>query len=138
MSFLSDFKAFAMRGNVLDLSVAVVIGTSFGKIVSSLVDGVLMPVLGFLSGGIDVSDKVVQLGEVTIKWGHFLQSVIDFTIISFAIFMAIKLIHVMHKQEEKALSTSPSEVGLLEEIRDLLKAHHSEDADDSIDRDRCL
>jgi len=126
MSFLSDFKAFAMRGNVLDLSVAVVIGTSFGKIVSSLVDGILMPVLGFLSGGIDVSDKVMKLGEVTIKWGHFLQSVIDFTIISFAIFVAIKFIHIMHKQEEKMLSTSSSEVGLPEEIRDILKAHHAE------------
>ena len=127
MSFLSDFKDFAMRGNVLDLSIAVVIGTSFGKIVSSLVDGVLMPVLGWLSGGINVSDKVIILGQVTIKWGEFLQSVINFTIISFAIFIAVKLIHVMHKKQEKTLRKAPSEISVLEEIRDLIKANHTED-----------
>jgi len=125
MSFLSDFKDFAMRGNVLDLSIAVVIGTSFGKIVSSLVDGILMPVLGWLSGGINVSDKVIILGQVTIKWGEFLQSVINFTIISFAIFIAVKLIHVMHKKQEKKPSQLSREVALLQEIRDLMKANDS-------------
>lgn len=125
MSFLSDFKDFAMRGNVLDLSIAVVIGTSFGKIVSSLVDGILMPVLGWLSGGINVSDKVIILGQVTIKWGEFLQSVINFTIISFAIFMAVKLIHVMYKKQEKKPTQVSREVALLQEIRDLIKANDS-------------
>tara|TARA_R110000868_G_scaffold145506_2_gene365708 strand:- start:116 stop:496 length:381 start_codon:yes stop_codon:yes gene_type:complete len=125
MSFLSDFKDFAMRGNVLDLSIAVVIGTSFGKIVSSLVDGILMPVLGWLSGGINVSDKVIILGQVTIKWGEFLQSVINFTIISFAIFIAVKLIHVMYKQQEKKPTQVSREVALLQEIRDLMKASDS-------------
>jgi large conductance mechanosensitive channel len=125
MSFLSDFKDFAMRGNVLDLSIAVVIGTSFGKIVSSLVDGILMPVLGWLSGGINVSDKVIILGQVTIKWGEFLQSVINFTIISFAIFIAVKLIHVMYKQQEKKPTQVSREVALLQEIRDLMKANDS-------------
>jgi len=125
MSFISDFKDFAMRGNVLDLSIAVVIGTSFGKIVSSLVDGILMPVLGWLSGGINVSDKVIILGQVTIKWGEFLQSVINFTIISFAIFIAVKLIHVMHKKQEKKPTQLSREVALLQEIRDLMKANDS-------------
>lgn len=125
MSFLSDFKDFAMRGNVIDLSIAVVIGTSFGKIVSSLVDGILMPVLGWLTGGINVSDKAIILGQVTIKWGEFLQSVINFSIISFAIFIMVKFIHTMHKKQEKMLKKSLNEVSLLEEIRDLIKANHT-------------
>ncbi len=86
MSFLSEFKAFVMRGNVIDLAVAVIIGVAFGKIVSSLVDGIIMPFIGLLLGGINISDKTWVVGQATIKLGLFLQSVIDFTIIAFAIF----------------------------------------------------
>lgn len=121
MKFLSDFKAFAMRGNVIDLAIAVVIGSSFGKIVSSLVDGILMPVLGWLSGGIDISDKTIILGEVVIKWGEFFQSVINFVIIAFVIFIAIKLLHKMHIKEDKTLASLSNEASLLKEIRDLIK-----------------
>jgi len=125
MSFLSDFKDFAMRGNVLDLAIAVVIGNAFGKIVSSLVDGILMPVLGLLHGGIDVSDKTVALGHAAIKWGEFCQSVINFTIISFAIFVVLRLMRAMHKKEKQALTPLSKEASLLEEIRDLLKANQA-------------
>lgn len=91
MRFLSEFKQFAMRGNVVDLAVAVVIGAAFGKIVSSLVDGIIMPVIGLILGGINVADKSFKIGDAVIKWGAFLQTVIDFTLIAFAIFIVIKL-----------------------------------------------
>ncbi|MDF1758880.1 MAG: large conductance mechanosensitive channel protein MscL [Legionellaceae bacterium] len=121
MGFISDFKEFAMRGNVIDLAVAVVIGASFEKIVSSLVDGIIMPILGWLSGGINITDKVATIGDVTIKWGDFLQSVINFSIISFSIFVAIKIIHAMHKKENKVIQKISEEAKILREIRDLIK-----------------
>lgn len=122
MSFLKEFKAFAMRGNVVDLAVAVVIGAAFGKIISSLVDGIIMPSIGLLLGGIDISDKQLMIGQATIKWGLFLQTVIDFTIISFAIFIVIKLINTLQRKEEAIPKEPSSEEKLLTEIRDLLKA----------------
>ncbi len=122
MSFLKEFKAFAMRGNVVDLAVAVVIGAAFGKIISSLVDGIIMPSIGLLLGGIDISDKQLMIGQATIKWGLFLQTVIDFTIISFAIFIVIKLINTLQRKEEAMPKEPSSEEKLLTEIRDLLKA----------------
>lgn len=121
MGFLSEFKAFAIRGNVLDLAVAVVIGASFEKIVSSLVDGIIMPILGWLSGGINIAYKAISIGSVTIKWGEFLQSIINFSIISFSIFVTIKVIHSMYKKEEKAAVKLSAEASLLKEIRDLIK-----------------
>ena len=121
MSFISDFKAFAMRGNVIDLAVAVVIGAEFGKIVSSLVDGIIMPVIGWLSGGIDITGEMLSLGSVTLKWGEFLQSIINFTIISFAIFVAVRLIHAMYQKQDVVSKLPSEEVQLLREIRDLLK-----------------
>ncbi len=121
MSFLTEFKAFAMKGNVIDLAVAVVIGAAFGKIISALVDGIIMPLIGILLGGIDISGKTFTLGHAVVKWGAFLQSIIDFTIIAFAIFVAVKLIMALqNKQEEKELKPTV-EVQLLTEIRDLLK-----------------
>ena len=93
MSFFSEFKAFAMRGNVIDLAVGVIIGGAFGKIISSLVDGIIMPVLGLILGGIDITAKTITVGHAVIKWGAFLQSVIDFTLIAFSIFLFIKLIN---------------------------------------------
>lgn len=121
MKFIQEFKAFAMRGNVMDLAVAVVIGAAFGKIVSSLVDGIIMPCIGLLLGGINVADKTFVLGQATIKWGMFLQTVIDFTIIAFAIFLVVKLISLLQKQEQAKPAEPSAQEKLLIEIRDLLK-----------------
>ncbi len=129
MSFASEFKAFVMRGNVVDMATGIVIGAAFGKIVSSLVDGVIMPPIGWAIGGIDFSNikTVIQAagadgkGEVAIQWGAFLNTVITFVIIAFAIFLVIKLMNrMMHKEEEKPAAPS-EDVVLLTEIRDLLK-----------------
>ncbi len=120
MSFLKEFKQFAMRGNVVDLAVAVVIGAAFGKIVSSLVDGIVMPLVGLLLGGINIANKSFTLGDAVVKWGSFLQSIIDFTIITLAIFVAIKFVNLLKNKEEDAPKLSREEI-LLTEIRDLLK-----------------
>lgn len=120
MSFLSEFKQFAMRGNVVDLAVAVVIGAAFGKIISSLVDGIIMPVIGLLLGGIDVADKSFTIGHAAVKWGLFLQSIIDFTIIAFSIFLAVKLINILQKKQEAVPTPPTQQERLLKEIRDLL------------------
>lgn len=121
MKFLGEFKAFAMRGNVVDLAVAVVIGAAFGKIISSLVDGIIMPLIGLLLGGINIASKTFVFGQATIKWGMFLQSVIDFTIIAFSIFIALKLINSLQKPKPTEAPAKSEEVMLLTEIRDLLK-----------------
>jgi large conductance mechanosensitive channel len=121
MSFFSDFKQFAMRGNVVDLAVAVVIGTAFGKVIASLVDGIIMPFIGLLLGGINITQKTFTVGQAVIKWGLFLQTIIDFTIIAFSIFLAIKLITLIQKKEEPLPQKPSSEEILLTEIRDLLK-----------------
>lgn len=118
MSFLKEFKQFAMRGNVVDLAVAVVIGTAFGKIIASLVDGIIMPLIGLLLGGVNVANKSFVLGDAVVKWGTFLQTIIDFTIIALAIFVAVKFINLLKREEAPKLST---EEVLLMEIRDLLK-----------------
>lgn len=120
MSFLKEFKQFAMRGNVVDLAVAVVIGAAFGKIVSSLVDGIVMPLVGLLLGGVNIANKSFTLGDAVVKWGSFLQSIIDFTIIALAIFVAIKFVNLLKSKEEEATKLSREEI-LLTEIRDLLK-----------------
>lgn len=132
MSLMKDFKAFAMRGNVIDLAVAVVIGAAFGRIVTSLVNDLLMPPLGMLIGGIDFSEFSYMLSEatadaaaVTINYGLFIQQLIDFTIVAFAIFMVIRLFERMKKKKEEAPAAPPepsNEEKLLGEIRDLLKA----------------
>jgi len=120
MSFLKEFKEFAMRGNVMDLAVAVVIGAAFGKIVTALVEGIIMPLIGLLLGGINISDKSFMLGQTVVKWGLFLQSIIDFTIIAFSIFIVIKLMNSF-KAKQKPAPTEPSnEEKLLLEIRDIL------------------
>lgn len=130
---LKEFKEFAIKGNVIDLAVGVIIGGAFGKIVSSLVNDILMPVFGFILSGIDLSDlKFVirqasgDIPEVAILYGSFIQSVVDFLIIAFAIFWFIKFLSFWKKKEEKkeeppASTEPPREVVLLEEIRDLLK-----------------
>jgi len=122
MGFLKEFKQFAMRGNVMDLAIAVVIGSAFGKIISSLVDGIIMPIIGLLLGGINITGKSFVIGQAVVKWGAFLQTVIDFTIIAFSIFVAIKVINMLQKNEAISLQSKPSaQEQLLIEIRDLLK-----------------
>jgi len=121
MNFWTEFKLFAMRGNVMDLAVAVVIGTAFSKIVSSLVDGIIMPIIGLLLGGINIAQKSFTMGQATIKWGLFLQTIIDFTIIAFSIFLAIKFMTLLQKKEEEPKPEILSrESTLLAEIRNLL------------------
>ena len=125
-NFINDFKAFALKGNVMDLAVAVVIGTAFGKITTSLVNNIIMPVFGVFLGGVDFTDKSFALGEAEITYGVFIQSILEFTIIAFAIFLAIKALSKLKKkeaekpEEEKVAETS-EEVLLLREIRDSLK-----------------
>ncbi len=124
MGMLKEFKEFAMRGNVIDMAVGIIIGGAFGKIVSSFVKDVLMPLIGLLLGGINFSDLSLTVGKASVKYGKFIQSVVDFVIIAFAIFLAIKAINSMKKKEEEKPAAPPApskEETLLSEIRDLLK-----------------
>jgi large conductance mechanosensitive channel len=131
MSMMSEFKDFAMRGNVIDMAVGIVIGGAFGKIVSSFVSDVLMPPIGLMMGGVDFGDLAMVLKEasgdvaaVTINYGSFIQTVVDFLIIAFAIFMVVRAMNNMKKKEEAAPAALPkpsAEEVLLTEIRDALK-----------------
>jgi large conductance mechanosensitive channel len=135
MGLMAEFKSFAMRGNVVDLAVGVVIGAAFGKIVSSLVDQVIMPPLGLLIGGVDFSAWKITLQEaavdaagkavpaVELGLGAFLNTIVQFTIVAFAIFMVVKAMNRMVKREEPAPAPAapPADIVLLTEIRDLLK-----------------
>ncbi len=128
---MKEFKEFAMKGNVVDMAVGIVIGAAFGKIVSSFVKDVLMPPIGMLMGGVNFSDLSFVLKEavgkspaVVVKYGLFIQTVIDFLIVAFAIFMLIKGINAMKRKEEEAPAAPPEppkEEILLTEIRDILK-----------------
>jgi len=122
-NFVNEFKAFAMKGNVVDLAVAVVIGAAFGKIVASLVENIVTPLIGVLLGGIDFSGLSTEIGEASITYGVFLQSILDFVIIAFVVFLAIKaLSNLQKKEEEKPKEEKPSEeIMLLREIRDNLR-----------------
>jgi large conductance mechanosensitive channel len=132
MSMISEFKAFAMRGNVVDMAVGIVIGGAFGKIVSSFVADVLMPTIGLMLGGVDFSDLSVTLQAATeeaeavlLKYGVFIQTIVDFLIIAFAIFMVVKAMNTVTKKEKEAPPEPPKatkDQELLGEIRDLLKA----------------
>ncbi|EGQ19945.1 large-conductance mechanosensitive channel protein MscL [Prevotella pallens] len=124
MGILKEFKEFAMRGNVMDMAVGVIIGGAFGKIVSSLVDDVIMPVIGVLTGGVDFSKLSLMVGDAEVKYGMFIQNIIDFLIIAICIFSMIKVMNSISakKKEEPAAPAEPSnEEKLLSEIRDLLK-----------------
>ena len=134
MSFIKEFKEFAVKGNVIDLAVGVIIGGAFGKIVTSVVSDMIMPPIGLLVGGVDFSDLKLTLKEaangapaVTLNYGQFLQTTFDFTIVAFAVFLMVKAINTMKKNLERQKAAEPppppprNEV-LLEEIRDLLKA----------------
>jgi large conductance mechanosensitive channel len=140
MGFVKEFKEFAMRGNLVDVAVAFVMGAAFGKIVTSFVDGIVMPLVGMLTGGVDFSDKKIILQdavaegtdmagavipavtEVSIKYGAFITNLIDFIVVAFAVFLVIKGINTMKKAEPAPPPAGPSsEEKLLTEIRDLLK-----------------
>ncbi|PYC22029.1 large conductance mechanosensitive channel protein MscL [Aquipseudomonas alcaligenes] len=131
MSILSEFKAFAVKGNVVDMAVGIIIGAAFGKIVSSFVGDVVMPPIGLLIGGVDFSDLAITLkaaeGDipaVMLSYGKFIQTVLDFVIVAFAIFMGVKVINRLKREEAAAPAEPPAptkDQELLTEIRDLLK-----------------
>lgn len=131
MSMIQEFKAFAVKGNVIDMAVGIIIGAAFGKIVSSFVGDVIMPPIGLLIGGVDFSDLAIVLKEatadapaVTLGYGKFIQSIFYFTVIAFAIFIVIRFANRLKKQEQAVPQAEPTpskEEQLLTEIRDLLK-----------------
>jgi large conductance mechanosensitive channel len=132
MGFVKEFKEFAMRGSVVDLAIGVVIGAAFGKIVTSMVDDLIMPVIGFITGGIDFSDMkyilkdadpVNEVAAVSINFGNFINTVVQFLIIAFVIFLVIKGINSLKRSQpaDEVVSGPTKEEALLMEIRDLLK-----------------
>ncbi|WP_296131039.1 large-conductance mechanosensitive channel protein MscL [Pseudomonas sp. Ga0074129] len=136
MSIISEFKAFAVKGNVVDMAVGIIIGAAFGKIVSSFVGDVVMPPLGVLIGGVDFTDLAItlkaaegDLPAVVLAYGKFIQTVIDFLIVAFAIFMGIKVLNRLKREEEVAPQAAPAptkDQELLSEIRDLLKSNQAQ------------
>jgi large conductance mechanosensitive channel len=122
MSIAKEFREFAMKGNVVDLAVAVIIGAAFGKIVASLVNDIVMPLVGTLLGGLDFTNLMFEVGKAKIQYGNFIQTVVDFVIIAWAIFVAVKVLNRLKRAEPPAAPpTPPREEQLLTEIRDLLK-----------------
>lgn len=140
MGMLKEFKEFAIKGNLIDMAVGVVMGGAFGKVVSSFIDGMVMPAIGMLTGGVDFNDKVIKLKdavaevkdaagvvvtpaspEVSIKYGAFISQIITFTVVALVVFLVIKAINKMKKEAEAAPAPPPAEEVLLTEIRDLLK-----------------
>ena len=130
MGFVKEFKEFAVKGNVMDMAVGVIIGGAFGKIVSSVVDDLLMPLVGMLTGGVDFTALSVKVGEATLSYGNLIQNIIDFLIVAFCVFMLIKVVNKLttkKKEEETKPAETPkapepsNEEKLLMEIRDLLK-----------------
>lgn len=140
MGFISEFKEFAMKGNLVDMAIAFVMGGAFGKVVTAFVEKMFAPVVGLLMGGIDLNDKKVVIvdavaevkdtagsitvpavAEVAIQWGAFLTALIDFIIVAFVMFLIIKAINKMKKPEPPAAPTGPTQEELLMQIRDLLK-----------------
>ncbi len=123
-----EFKEFISRGNVLDLAVGVIIGGAFGKIVTSLVDDIIMPFIGLIIGGLDFLGLSIVIGKATIKYGMFIQNVVNFLIIAFSVFMIVKAVNKVRrikpeeKEEEPVVEAPSKEEALLAEIRDLLKA----------------
>lgn len=136
MGMLSEFKKFIARGNVVDLAVGVIIGAAFGKIVTALVDGIVMPIIGVALGGVSVSDweyvlrpaavdaTGIKVAEVAVQYGMLIQTVLDFLIIAFVIFLAIKTYNRLRKPEDDAPVAPPEQVLLLREIRDSLRSRN--------------
>jgi large conductance mechanosensitive channel len=121
MSIVKEFREVAVKGNVVDLAVGVIIGAAFGKIVASLVGDVVMPLVGTLMGGIDFSDLAVTIGSAKISYGKFIQTCVDFVIVAWGIFLAVKVINRLKREAPPAPAIPPRQEQLLEEIRDLLK-----------------
>ncbi len=133
MGMMTEFKEFAMRGNVIDLAVGVVIGAAFGKIVTALVDKVIMPPLGLLIGGVDFAKLGIVLKEATVDaagkevpavvlaYGEFINAIVQFVIVAFAIFLVVKAINRLHKKPAEAPAATPEDILLLREIRDALR-----------------
>ena len=128
MGMISEFKEFAVKGNMIDMAVGIIIGAAFGKIISSLVADVIMPPIGVLMGGVDFTGLSYTLKEaaegaeaVTLNYGNFIQNVVDFLIVAMAIFLVVKIINSAKKKEEAKPAPPPKQEVLLEEIRDLLK-----------------
>ena len=131
MSIAREFREFAVKGNVVDLAVGVIIGAAFGKIVSSLVEDVVMPLIGTMMGGLDFSGLAIKVGSATLKYGKFVQTCLDFLLIAWAVFLMVKLINRLKREfeakveapaEPAAPPAPPRQEVLLEEIRDLLKS----------------
>lgn len=119
---INEFKEFISRGNVVDLAVGVIIGSAFGKIVSSIVDDILMPLLGIVVGGLDFTNLSIKIGDANVKYGMFIQNVIDFLIVAACIFFLVKVINKFNKKEEEEVEVIVNEeLETLKEIRDLLK-----------------
>lgn len=124
MRYIDEFKSFALKGNVIDLAIGVIVGGAFGTIVNSLVGDIIMPVFGALTGSIDLSGLVVRLSDVEIRYGKFLQATISFLIVAWSLFFVVKAINRFKKKEEEKPveeKTVPEDIKLLTEIRDLLK-----------------
>ena len=124
----SDFKKFALKGNVMDLAVAVVIGAAFGRIVASLVADIITPLIGVLMGGIDFTGLVFEVGKAKVMYGNFIQTVVDFLIVAFSIFVVIRLMMKLQRKKEEVVEDAPAidaKEALLAEIRDLLKDQKS-------------
>jgi large conductance mechanosensitive channel len=123
MSWVKEFREFAIKGNVVDLAVGVIIGAAFGKIVSSLVADIIMPLVGIMIGGIHYEDLLIEVGDAQVTYGKFIENVIDFVVVAFVIFLMVKAINHFRRQAEKEPKAAPPprQEQLLEEIRDLLK-----------------
>ncbi len=125
MSMVQEFKEFAMKGSLIDMAVGIIIGAAVGKMVSTLVENILMPIIGVFMGGVNFQDLSITVGDAAIGYGAFIQALIDFLIIAFVIFMILKMINRMKENFEKEKAEEPEEdpadVALLTEIRDLLK-----------------
>lgn len=121
MGMVSEFKEFAMKGSMIDMAVGIIIGAATGKVVSALVDSVIMPVVGVVMGGVDFSSLSIKVGEAAVGYGAFIQAIIDFIIVAFVIFMLLKFINNLKKNAEDDATSPAEDVELLREIRDLLK-----------------
>jgi large conductance mechanosensitive channel len=142
MRWLQEFKTFIQRGNVIDLAVAVIIGAAFGKIVTSLVGDIIMPTIGIVTRGVNISGLAFTLDDAVLKYGAFLQAVIDFLIIAFCVFLIVKAINTLNVQKLLAGEPKPAELTLQEklltEIRDLLKAQQAPPSPPSIDEKKII
>ena len=121
MGMLKEFKEFAMKGNIVDLAVAVIIGGAFGKIVTALTDSLIMPIIAMILGKGGISEVAFTVGHTVFPVGHFLQAVVDFILVAFVLFLIIKAMNSMKKKEEVAAPATPEDIQLLREIRDSLK-----------------